>query len=111
MMNNIELCRKKLGISQMQLAHKIGVTRKTINRTERDKVSISLKVAMKLAKTLNATIEELFMIGNYNICFHCGQKFIPNRSDQMYCCKRCRLLEYKLQRKCKKKQRGNEYEQ
>ncbi len=45
----------------------------------------------------------MIMIGNYNICFHCGEKFIPIRSDQMYCCKRCRLQQYKLQRKCKKK--------
>lgn len=43
------------------------------------------------------------MFEDYNICFRCGQKFIPSRSDQMYCCKRCRLLEYKSRRKIYKK--------
>ena len=30
-----------------------------------------------------------------NNCFNCGQKFNPTRSDQMYCCKHCRLQYYK----------------
>lgn len=29
-----------------------------------------------------------------NHCFRCGQRFTPVRSNQMYCTKRCRLLDY-----------------
>lgn len=31
----------------------------------------------------------------YNFCFRCGRKFEPMRSDQKYCSRRCRLLEYR----------------
>lgn len=36
-----------------------------------------------------------------NRCVRCGQNFIPKRSDQMYCTKRCRMLEYKANRTSK----------
>lgn len=28
-------------------------------------------------------------------CFNCGRVFYPSRSNQMYCCKRCRELSYR----------------
>lgn len=31
---------------------------------------------------------------NLKICNRCGNKYWPNRSDQMYCSKGCRLREY-----------------
>jgi len=41
----------------------------------------------------------------YNKCFRCDRKFVPVRSDQMYCSKRCRLLYYKSVRDSIRKDR------
>ena len=35
----------------------------------------------------------------HNVCFRCGRKFAPVRSDQMYCCKACLLKQYASVRK------------
>lgn len=47
----------------------------------------------------------------YNFCFWCGRKFDPVRSDQMYCCKACRLKQYASVRRAlaedKKQKRKN----
>jgi putative transcriptional regulator len=51
-----------LGLRQEDLATSLGVTRQTINAIENNKYNPSLELAMKLAKLLNITIEELFII-------------------------------------------------
>ncbi|WP_187288907.1 hypothetical protein [Clostridium sp. BNL1100] len=45
----------------------------------------------------------------YNYCVKCNQKFRPVRSDQLYCCKGCRLRYYKSIRQsiAKDKKAGN----
>lgn len=62
MKNNIKTLRKKLGIRQEDLAHALEVSRQTINAIENDKYSPTLELAMKLAKYLNTTVEELFIL-------------------------------------------------
>ncbi|NMB62763.1 MAG: helix-turn-helix transcriptional regulator [Chloroflexi bacterium] len=62
MRNRIRELRKKLGLRQEDLATSLGVTRQTINAIENNKYNPSLELAMKLAKLLNITIEELFII-------------------------------------------------
>jgi len=48
-------------MTQEELARSVGVTRQTIIAIEKGKYLPSLPLAFKLAKTLNTTIEELFI--------------------------------------------------
>lgn len=62
--NNIRELRKKLGVRQEDIATTLGGTRQTINAIENEKYSPTLELAMKLAKLLNTTVEELFILDN-----------------------------------------------
>ena len=58
--NKIKELRAKTSMSQQDLAEKIGVTRQTIYYLERGTYNPSLKLAMKIAKVFNISIEDLF---------------------------------------------------
>lgn len=60
MKNNIYLKRKEHGMSQLELAERVNVTRQTINAVENNKYDPSLKLAMNIAKVLKVSVEELF---------------------------------------------------
>ncbi|MEA4845933.1 MAG: helix-turn-helix transcriptional regulator [Clostridiaceae bacterium] len=60
MKNKIRALRKELELRQEDIANRLGVTRQTIIAIENDKYNPSLELAMKLAKLLNTTVEELF---------------------------------------------------
>ena len=62
MKNNIRELRKTLGLRQEDIANTLDVTRQTINAIENDRYNPTLELAMKLAKLLNTTVEELFYI-------------------------------------------------
>ena len=62
MKNNIRELRKQLGFRQEDIATALGVTRQTINAVENEKYSPTLELAMKLAKLLNTTVDELFIL-------------------------------------------------
>ena len=62
MKNNIRELRKNLGLRQEDIATILGVTRQTINAIENEKYNPTLGLAMKLAKLLNTTVEELFIM-------------------------------------------------
>lgn len=64
MKNNIRELRKRLGLRQEDMATTLGVTRQTINAIENEKYNPTLELAMKLAKLLNTTVEELFILDN-----------------------------------------------
>lgn len=59
--NKIKEIRKKLGITQEQLAGECGVVRQTINCIENNKYDPTLELAFKLSKTLNVKVDELFI--------------------------------------------------
>lgn len=61
MKNNIRELRKKMGVRQEDIATALGVTRQTINAIENEKYNPTLELAMKLAKLLNTTVDELFI--------------------------------------------------
>ncbi|GIO27376.1 helix-turn-helix transcriptional regulator [Ornithinibacillus bavariensis] len=61
MKNKIKAIRKKLGITQEQLAKECGVVRQTINCIENDKYDPTLVLAFKLSKTLKVKVDELFI--------------------------------------------------
>lgn len=60
--------RQELGISQKDLADKVGVTRQTINALENSRYNPSLLVAYKITKVLNEeNIEDVFLIDETDI--------------------------------------------
>ena len=61
MSNNIATLRKKLKITQQELADKVGVTRQTIIALEQGRYNPSLALADKITKTLKGkNIEKVF---------------------------------------------------
>lgn len=62
MKNRIKEFRKRLGYRQEDLAAKMNVTRQTINAIENNKYNPTLELAIKLAKFLEISVEELFLI-------------------------------------------------
>lgn len=60
MKNRIKELRKVQRLRQEDLAVKVNVTRQTINAIENNKYDPTLELAMKLAKLLNTTVEDLF---------------------------------------------------
>lgn len=51
-----------MGVRQEDIANALGVTRQTINVIENEKYNPTLELAMKLAKLLNTTVNELFIL-------------------------------------------------
>lgn len=64
MKNIIKELRKNKKLRQEDLAQKLGVSRQTIIAIENDRYNPTLELAMKLARELNTTVEELFVLEN-----------------------------------------------
>lgn len=62
MKNHVTELRKSKGLRQEDLAAAAGVSRQTIIAIETDKYSPTLALAMKLARHLGSTVEELFIL-------------------------------------------------
>lgn len=62
MENNISKIRRKLKMSQRELADKTKVTETTIRNIEKNRNIPNVEIALKLAKALNTTVENLFII-------------------------------------------------
>jgi putative transcriptional regulator len=61
MHTRIKEYRTRLNITQDELAKRVGVRRETIVFLERGKYNPSLKLAHDIAKTLDTTIDDLFI--------------------------------------------------
>ncbi|HFI0794792.1 TPA: helix-turn-helix transcriptional regulator [Streptococcus suis] len=61
-MNRVKDYRLLLGISQLDLAKAIGVSRQTINMIENNKYNPSLDLCINLAKALQTDLNSLFWI-------------------------------------------------
>lgn len=59
-MNRVKDYRLLLGISQLELAKAIGVSRQTINMIENNKYNPSLDLCINLAKALQTDLNRLF---------------------------------------------------
>ncbi|HGR3457771.1 TPA: helix-turn-helix transcriptional regulator [Streptococcus pneumoniae] len=59
-MNRVKEFRKELGISQLELAKDIGVSRQTINMIENDKYNPTLELCLNLAHSLQTDLNSLF---------------------------------------------------
>jgi len=60
--NRLRDARTAAGLTQAELAQRIGVSRKTINTIENKVFTPSTLVALLLARTLGRQVEELFFI-------------------------------------------------
>ena len=60
MTNRIKQLRKAKGYRQEDLAAALGVSRQTIIAMENNKYNPSLELAMRLARYLQTTVEDLF---------------------------------------------------
>ena len=59
-LNNVRQKRAAAGLTQEELAGRVKVTRQTIIAIERGNYSPSVLLALRLAQTLDCTVEELF---------------------------------------------------
>ena len=62
MKNRIKELRKARGLRQEDLSAALGVSRQTIIAIENDKYNPTLELAMKLARYLGTTVEDLFQL-------------------------------------------------
>jgi putative transcriptional regulator len=62
MKNNIKQLRKDKGLRQEDMAVSLNVSRQTIIAIENNKYNPSLELAMKMARLLDTTVEELFFL-------------------------------------------------
>ena len=60
-MCNLKVYRVAQGLTQEQLAEKVGVRRETIMRLEKAQYNPSLKLAIDISRVLNAPIEDIFI--------------------------------------------------
>jgi putative transcriptional regulator len=62
LVTTMKMQRAKRDLTQAQLAHLSGITRKSVNAIESGRMVPSTILALKLARTLGVTVEELFSI-------------------------------------------------
>jgi putative transcriptional regulator len=62
MKNKIKQLRKNKGLRQEDIAVLLNVSRQTIVAIENDKYNPTLELAIKMARLLDTTVEELFIL-------------------------------------------------
>ena len=62
LLNNLEELRKATGLTQQELSESAEVSRKSINAIENGVYVPSTVLALKIAKTLNCSVEDLFKL-------------------------------------------------
>ena len=62
LLNNLGELRKSAGLTQQELSEGAEVSRKSINAIENGIYVPSTVLALKIAKTLNCSVEELFKL-------------------------------------------------
>ena len=60
--NNLEEIRKSAGMTQLELSERADVSRKSINAIENGIYVPSTVLALKIAKTLECKVEDLFKL-------------------------------------------------
>ena len=64
LLNRIKEYRSERGLTQAELAELVGVTRKTVHTVETGLFTRSALLAIKLARALGVTVEQLFSISD-----------------------------------------------
>jgi putative transcriptional regulator len=62
LLNNLEELRKAVGLTQQQLSERAEVSRKSINAIENGIYVPSTVLALRIAATLNCSVEDLFQL-------------------------------------------------
>ena len=62
LLNNLEQLRKAAGLTQQELSESAEVSRKSINAIENGIYVPSTVLALKIAKTLSCSVEDLFAL-------------------------------------------------
>ena len=62
LLNNFEELRKSAGLTQQELSESAEVSRKSINAIENGIYVPSTVLSLKIAKTLNCSVEDLFQL-------------------------------------------------
>ena len=62
LLNNLESRRRDAGLTQAELSKCAGVSRKSINAIENGMYVPSTVLSLKIAATLNCSVEELFRL-------------------------------------------------
>ena len=60
--NNLEEIRRSSGLTQKELSERAEVSRKSINAIENGIYVPSTVLALKIARTLNCSVEDLFQL-------------------------------------------------
>lgn len=60
MLANVELQRKRIGLTQTELSNRIGISRRALSSIEKSLSIPSVDIALKIAAALNTTVEKLF---------------------------------------------------
>jgi putative transcriptional regulator len=62
--NRVREKRLALGMTQGDLAERVGVSRQSINSIERERYIPSLPLALRFARVFGCTVDELFQLGD-----------------------------------------------
>ena len=62
LLNNLEKLRKSAGLTQQELSESADVSRKSINAIENGVYVPSTVLALKIARTLECSVEDLFRL-------------------------------------------------
>ena len=62
LLNNLEELRKSAGLTQQELSESAEVSRKSINAIENGIYVPSTVLSLKIAKTLDCSVEDLFQL-------------------------------------------------
>ena len=62
LLNTLKTARAEAGLTQADLADRVGVTRKTINTVENGVFVPSTVLSLKLARALGTSVEALFQL-------------------------------------------------
>ena len=60
MNRKIRIARVEMGLSQQELADRVGVTRQTIGLIENERYNPTLNLCVAISRTLGRTLDDLF---------------------------------------------------
>lgn len=67
MRNNLKVQRAIKNLTQAELAKRVGVSRQTINAIESQNYVPSTKLALKISKEFNVTVNDIFTLEEPNV--------------------------------------------
>ena len=69
LINHLKEYRARLGFNQSELGKLAGVSRQTISQIERGDYSLSVTLALRLAKICGVTVEDIFSLDETEVSY------------------------------------------